>query len=74
MIIPVLRCGAWFNQLMNEREAWYILRCTVALAQEGIGAVDPQPEDAETEREAFALAGHRLTPYERDEIGYPDPS
>jgi hypothetical protein len=59
---------------MNEREAWFILRCAVALAQEGIGATSPQPDDADVEREALALAGHRLTPYEREELGYIDHS
>ena len=59
---------------MNEREAWYLLRCSVALAQEGIGAIDPQPDDEQVEREAFALAGHLLMPYQREELGYPDGS
>lgn len=59
---------------MNEREAWYILRCSLALAREGIGATDPQSDDMEVEREAFALTGHRLTPYEREELGYEGPS
>lgn len=59
---------------MTEREAWFILRCAVALAREGIGAIDPQPGDAEVEREALTLAGHRLTPYDREELGYLDGS
>jgi hypothetical protein len=50
---------------MNEDVAWYILRCEIALAEEGIGAEDWTLADRAITDQAFKLAGHRVPSYHR---------
>jgi len=50
---------------MNRSEAYHILRCHVALGDEGIGPSDEQPEDDEIIRTAARLAGDLIPEYDR---------
>lgn len=50
---------------MDEATAWLLLRCLVALGDEGIGPDDEQPGDDALWDQAARLAGGKIQDYNR---------
>jgi hypothetical protein len=50
---------------MNRLEAYHVLRCHVALGDEGIGPEPGRPEDSEILDRAARLAGDLIPEYSR---------
>lgn len=54
----------------DSLEASLILRMAVAMGEEGIGPVDPTPRDDAIVAEAWRMASHLLTDWQRQEYGH----
>lgn len=54
---------------MNVKVAEFLIRCQMAMVEEGIGPRDDLPEDVEILAEAVKVAGHLFNEHELWDVG-----